>query len=334
MNLTSSSLSVADIKPTPPFWARWVLPISVVVALLVLGLALGWSATDLSSDVFVRLRLPRVLAAFGVGGLLAMSGVMLQVLLRNPLAEPYMLGAASGASFCVLLGMLLGGSWWLLQGGALIGALTVLAMMLLMMRRYARVEGDVAILLLLGVLLASFLTAAVNVILLLLPDRVMRGALFWMLGDLAGAGTHYAAWIGVWLCLIAAWLIAPAMSALMRGAVIAHSIGIDVARVRVQLMLLSGVATAIAVMEAGAIGFVGLIIPHVVRSVGARYFAADMRVVLPLCALWGGILLVVADTLARTVVAPIQLPVGLFTVFMGAPLLAWQLVKRVKEGGA
>jgi iron complex transport system permease protein len=313
---------------------RFVMLLSVLVAMAVVTFSLWFDARSLPMDVFFSLRLPRVLAAFGVGGLLALSGVMLQVLLRNPLAEPYILGAASGASFCVLLGMLLGGAWWLLQGAALFGALSALAAMLWMMRRHSRLEGDVTVLLLLGVLLAALLNAAVSAILLVLPDRVMRGALFWMLGDLAGSGQFYAAWFGLWLCLMATMLLAQPMAALMRGAVMAHSIGVNVSRLRVQLLLLSGLATALAVMEAGAIGFVGLIVPHVVKAVGARHFATNMRVVLPLCALWGGILLVVADWLARTLFAPLQLPVGLFTVALGAPLLAWRLIKRMQGGSA
>ena len=309
-----------------------VVLLSIVLSVAVLALGVVSGTAELSHDVFWQLRLPRVLAAFGVGGLLAMSGLMLQVLLRNPLAEPYMLGAASGASFCVLLGMLLGGSWLLLQGLALFGALSALGLMLMVMRRYSRLEGDVTVLLLLGIVLASLLTAAVSGILLILPDRSVRSALFWMMGDLAGAGSHYVAWCGLWLVLLCALTLARPMAALMRGAVMAHSIGVDVARLRWQLLLLAGVATALAVMEAGAIGFVGLIVPHVVKSLGGRYFGSNMRMVLPLCALWGGILLVVADIIARTLFAPTQLPVGLFTVLIGAPFLAWRLIARAREG--
>ena len=311
---------------------RMVVLMSIAASIAVIGLGVVSGTADLSSDVFWQLRLPRVLTAFGVGGLLAMSGLMLQELLRNPLAEPYMLGAASGASFCVLLGMLFGGSWLLLQGLALFGALFALGLMLIVMRRYSRLEGDVTILLLLGIVLASLLTAAVSGILLILPDRNVRSALFWMMGDLAGAGSHYVAWCGVWLVLLFALTLARPMAALMRGAVMAHSIGVNVGRLRLQLLLLAGVATALAVMEAGAIGFVGLIITHVVKSLGGRYFGSNMRMVLPLCALWGGILLVLADIMARTLFAPTQLPVGLFTVLMGAPFLAWRLIARASEG--
>jgi iron complex transport system permease protein len=151
---------------------------------------------------------------------------------------------------------------------------------------------------------------------------------------LSGSGQFYVAWFGLWVCLMATMLLAKPMAALMRGAVMAHSIGVNVSRVRVQLLLLSGLSTALAVMEAGAIGFVGLIVPHVVKAVGARHFATNMRVVLPLCALWGGTLLVVADWLARTLFSPLQLPVGLFTVALGVPLLAWRLIKRMQGGAA
>lgn len=313
---------------------RVVLMVAVLVALVVMVVGALVGSSQISAEIFWQLRLPRVLAAFGVGGLLAMAGLMLQVLLRNPLAEPYMLGAASGASFCVLLGMLFGGAWWVLQGLALLGALTALGLMLWVMRRYSRLEGDVTVLLLLGIVLASLLNAGVSGVLLVLPERNVRSALFWMMGDLAGAGVYYVSWCLLWVVLALAMMLAKPMAALMRGAIMAHSVGVSVERLRLQLLLLSGVATAVAVMDAGAIGFVGLIVPHVVKSLGGRRFGADMRMVLPLCALGGGVLLVVADTLARTLFAPIQLPVGLFTVAIGAPFLAWRLIDRAKAGTA
>lgn len=332
-DMTHDLSSISTIYADSRARARWTLLASVAVALLVILLGCMSGSADLSSDIFWQLRLPRVLAAFGVGGLLALAGLMLQVLLRNPLAEPYMLGAASGASFCVLLGMMFGGSWLLLQGLALLGALCALGLMLVVMRRYSRLEGDVTVLLLLGIVLASLLNACVSGILLVMPDKNVRSALFWMMGDLAGAGSHYVAWVAVWCVLALAMLLAKPMAALMRGAILAHSAGVDVSRLRLQLLLLSGLATAVAVMEAGAIGFVGLIIPHVVKSIGGRYFGADLKFILPLCVLWGGILLVLADVLARTLFAPTQLPVGLFTVMMGAPFLAWRLIVRAREGG-
>ena len=130
------------------FW----LAVSVGVALCVVLWAMTSGGAYASPDIFYHLRMPRVLAAFGVGGLLALAGVMLQALLRNPLAEPYMLGAASGASFALLVGTVLGLAWWMLQGLAFAGAVAVLCLMWLILRRFSRLEGDISIVLLLGVL--------------------------------------------------------------------------------------------------------------------------------------------------------------------------------------
>lgn len=308
----------------------WIF--SILVAFMVIALAFFINSDDLTNDVLIQLRLPRVLSAFGVGGLLALSGVLLQALLRNPLAEPYMLGAASGASFFVLLGMLFGASWWILQSFAFIGAVLVLLMMLFLLTKFRRADGDVTILLLFGVLLGSILMAAVSLILFVLPDKVLRGALFWMMGDLAGSGQYYLGIMGSLVCWLLSLALAGPMSVLMRGAVLAHSVGVNVARLRLQLLLLSGLATAIAVAEAGAIGFIGLIVPHTVKLCMSRMPYVDGKVLLGLCVLWGGILLVLADFIARTVFYPIELPVGIVTTLIGAPFFAWLLLQRVKGG--
>ena len=310
------------------FW----LGLSAVLAVAVVCGALFWGDALASPDIFYRLRLPRVLAAFGVGGLLALAGVMLQALLRNPLAEPYMLGAASGASFCLLVGTVLGLTWWALQGLAFAGAVAVLCLMWLIFRRFSRLEGDSSIVLLVGVLCSSALNAGVSVLLLMLPERALRGSLFWLMGDLAGAGQHFVAFGGLWLCLLLALPLASRMMVLMRGALMAHAVGVSVQTVRVQLLLLAGLATALAVFEAGAVGFLGLVVPHFVKLLAARR-GIGMCSLMWLCVLWGGILLVLADALARTIIAPMQLPVGVLTIALGAPFLAWQLVTRLKSGG-
>ena len=305
---------------------------SIVLSLLVLLLAGTWAGGMMDGEIFWRLRLPRVLAAFGVGGLLALAGLLLQALLRNPLAEPYMLGAASGASFALLVGTILGLTWWGLQGLAFVGAVVVLCLMWWILRRFSRLEGDISIVLLLGVLCSAVLNAGVSVLLLLLPERALRGSLFWLMGDLSGAGRNYVAWYGVWLCLLLAWPLANRVTALMRGSLMAHAVGVSVQKTRVQLLLLAGLATALAVFEAGAVGFVGLVVPHLIKLLAAKR-DLSMRVVMLLCVLWGGVLLVLADILARSIVAPMQLPVGIFTIALGAPFLAWQLVTRMKTGG-
>ncbi|MGL4767156.1 MAG: FecCD family ABC transporter permease [Formosimonas sp.] len=306
--------------------------VSILAASAVLAWALLHHSHDLSGAMFVQLRLPRVLAAFGVGGLLALAGLLLQALLRNPLAEPYMLGAASGASFLVLLGMLAGASWWVLQGLAFVGATVVLLLMLWILLRYRRADGDVTVLLLLGVLLAALLNAAVSAILLVLPNAALRGALFWMMGDLAGAGQHYLGIIGLLACGTLAVPLAQPMAAMMRGSILAHSVGVDVARLRVRLLLVAGLAASVAVMEAGAIGFVGLIVPHMAHMLAARVPQLGERGKMLLAMLWGGTLLVAADGLARVVFWPLELPVGIFTTLIGAPFFAWQLLRRMKGG--
>ena len=313
-------------QPKTKLWL-WV---SVFCALVVVSVALSVDGAYRSPEVFWQLRLPRVLAGFGVGGLLALAGLLLQALLRNPLAEPYMLGAASGASFALLIGTVLGLAWWALQGLAFVGAVAVLTLMWWLLRRFTRLEGDISIVLLLGVLLSALLNAGVNVLLLLMPERALRGALFWMMGDLAGSGQYYLAWCGVWLCLVLALPLGTKMSALMRGALMAHAVGVSVQKVRVQLLLLAGLATAIAVSEAGAVGFVGLVVPHFVKLFSARR-GIGMRGVMLLSVLWGGVLLVLADGLARMLMAPMQLPVGVLTIAIGAPFLAWQLLARLRS---
>lgn len=307
--------------------AWWV--VSLLVAFVMIVFACVWDGGLQHTDILIRLRVPRVLAAFGVGGLLALSGVLLQALLRNPLADPYLLGVASGASASLLIGTVLGMSWWVLQLWAFAGAIGVLMGMSWVMHRYSRMEGDLSVVLLLGVLLSSMLNALVSALLLILPERALRGALFWMMGDLAGSGQHYIAWMGVWLCLLLALPLARPMHALMRGTVLAHAVGVSVRRLRIQLLLIAGLATALAVAEAGAIGFVGLVVPHVVKRVCAQR-TGDMRMVLVLSVLWGGTLLVLADTMARAAFSPLQLPVGIFTVGLGAPFLAWQLMARMR----
>jgi iron complex transport system permease protein len=331
-------MSTTHLQTTQPTHERerthvfFVGLLSLLMVVVVVGFALWVNTDNFTREMFFNLRLPRVLAAFGVGALLALAGILLQALLRNPLAEPYMLGAASGASFFVLLGMLFGASWWVLQGLAFIGAVLVLLLMLFMLTRFRRADGDVTILLLLGVLLAAVLNAAVSAVLLVLPNQVLRGALFWMMGDLAGAGRYYLGIGGALLCLMLALPLARPMAAMMRGSVLAHSAGVNVARLRWQLLLLAGLASSIAVAEAGAIGFIGLVVPHTVKLFTARLSRLDLRAVMLLCALWGGILLVLADVLARTVLLPIELPVGIFTTLIGAPFFAWQLVRRMKGG--
>lgn len=264
--------------------------------------------------LILELRLPRALSAFGVGGLLAIAGVLMQVLLRNPLAEPYILGTSGGAAVAALSAMLLGASSLVMDlaafGGALVATLLVFSI--------ARGSGSwtPTRLLLTGVVLAAGFSAATTLLLALSPEHQLRGMLFWLMGDLSFA---YEPARGLWLLLalsVAAMLAARHLNVLARGELAAAIVGLPVGGFRYLVFVAASLATAVAVTSVGVIGFVGLVVPHLVRMA----FGSDHRLVVPASALAGGALLVVADTLARTILAPRQLPVGALTAAIGVPL--------------
>lgn len=282
---------------------------------------------SLAATIVYELRLPRTLAAFGTGGLLALSGGLMQVLLRNPLADPYILGLSSGAATGALGAMLLSSSAFLVNTGAAVGALTssllifVLANRDLMRLRIGATGEDSPRLILTGVMLASGWAALVTLILVMAPDRNLRGMLFWTMGDLSGTTSYAPALI----CLaILLGLLAPFLrqfNVLLRGDMVAASLGVRVGLVKSLIFVVASIATATAVTTAGTIGFVGLVVPHALRML----LGNDQRVLLPACAIAGGGLLVLADTAARTVVDPLQLPVGAVMALLGAPLFIYML---------
>ena len=283
-----------------------------------------------AARVLHDLRLPRALVAFGVGGLLALAGALMQVLLRNPLADPYVLGVSGGASVGALLALLLAGGALALQAGAFVGALvTVVLVFALGQRDLSRLDTTARLdsaprLLLTGVMLAALWSALITVLLMLAPEGSLRGMLFWLAGDLGGsdAGAWPLALLGVLLLL--AWPLARELNVMLRGAASAQSLGVPVLRLRRSVYTLASLATAVAVTSGGGIGFVGLVVPHALRL----WMGNDQRVLLPACALAGGTLLLLADTLARTVVAPQQLPVGVITALIGVPTFIALLLRR------
>lgn len=279
------------------------------------------------AQVLHGLRLPRALAAFGAGGLLALAGALMQVLLRNPLADPYVLGVSGGAAVGALGAMLLASGALLIHVGAFGGALlSILLVFALSRRDLARLvpAGGVEAtprLLLGGVMIAALWAALLTLMLLLAPQTLLRGMLFWLTGDLSGADA------GAWPVLVLAvvvlgvWPIARELNVLLRGAEPAQALGVRVARLQRAIFVVASLATAVAVTTGGSIGFVGLVVPHALRLLVGN----DQRVLLPACALAGGSLLLLADTLARSVVAPQQLPVGVVTALLGAPTFLWLL---------
>ena len=292
-----------------------------------------WSGAGPGADIVRGLRAPRALSGFAVGTALALSGALLQALLRNPLADPYVLGISGGAAVAALLALALGLSTLAVQAAAIGGALLTLMLLFLLARRAlystsaALGEQATGAVLLTGVMLASFAAALMSLVLSLAPEGRLRTMVFWLLGDLAGA-THVVpalfilALIGLLLALARA--DARALNLMMRGDLQAFTQGVRVVVIRRRLILIAAVATASAVTLGGAVGFVGFVAPHLVRTVAGN----DQRVVLPASMLLGGALVVTADTVARTAFAPLQLPVGVLTALIGVPVFLWFLGRR------
>lgn len=274
---------------------------------------------DTAARVVLELRLPRGLAAFTVGGMLALAGALMQVLLRNPLAEPYVLGVSGGASVFALLAMTAGLAGAMVQGGALCGAL--LSIMLVFALARSGGEWNPLRVLLTGVVVAAGWAALIALLLVVSPAAQVHGMLFWLMGDLSGARHVSGAALVLLAGLGIALLFARSLNLLAHGEQSAAALGVNVARLRYGIYFLASGLTAVAVTLAGGIGFVGLVVPHLVRI----QLGGDHRIVLPVSVLVGGSLLVAADTLARTLFAPQQLPVGVLTALLGVPLFLFLL---------
>ena len=307
------------------------LSIALVVGSVSIDAATLWSVftentTGVAHTLVYELRLPRALSAFAVGGLLALAGTLLQVLMRNPLADPYVLGVSGGASVAALAALLIGVASSFVGVAAFAGAI---ASMLLVFGLSRAGNGGTSRLLLTGVVIASGWGACISLLLVVAPVARLQGMLFWLLGDLSNARHPGSALTVLALGLGVALSLARALNVLVRGETIAAALGEHPARLRTLVYLLASLLTATAVTTAGGIGFVGLIVPHILRLLGL----ADHRLLLPGSVLAGGSLLVIADTLARTVAAPIQLPVGILTALLGVPVFLFLLTRRGASTG-
>src|SRR5476649_891401 len=277
------------------------------------------------------LRLSRALTAFVTGAALSLAGVMMQALLRNPLADPYVLGISAGASVGALAALLFMCALWVVDAAAFAGAVGISMLLYLFARRDLRggtaAEGGASLLLLTGVILSSACMAIVTLMLSIAPESRLRSMVFWMIGDLSGAPARLMPWLVLAAALVFALRSARAMNVMALHAEAASTLGVRVGALRKGLFFCSGLLTASAVTSTGSIGFVGLIVPHALR------FACgpDHRLLIPAAALAGGTFLVLADTLARTVLAPLQLPVGVITAMIGAPVFLYQL-HRLRRG--
>ena len=275
-------------------------------------------------SLILELRLPRALTAFAVGGLLAVAGVLMQVLLRNPLAEPYILGSSGGAAVAALLAMVMGFGSAIVDVSAFAGAMA--ATLLVFSIAHGTGSWTPARLLLTGVVLAAGFSAATTLLLAMSPDQNLRGMLFWLMGDLSFAYDPARCLVLLALLVVAGTLGARHLNVLARGELQAAIVGLPVQTFRYLIFVASALATALSVTTVGVIGFIGLVVPHLVRLVSG----SDHRIVLPASALAGGALLIVADTLARTLLAPRQLPVGALTALIGVPLFL-VLMSRVRH---
>jgi iron complex transport system permease protein len=277
--------------------------------------------SNLHSTLILELRLPRTLSAFATGGLLAVAGALMQVLLRNPLADPYVLGLSGGAAVGALLAMLAGLGGTVISGSAFAGAM--LATLMVFGLAHGTGSWTPSRLLLTGVVVAAGWGAVITLMLAISPARELPGMLYWLMGDVSYAR---APWPGLGVLVLVCALVVPlgrSLNVLARGPMQAAALGISVRPLEWLIYVLASLLTATAVTMAGSIGFVGLVVPHMLRLV----LGNDQRLILPACALAGGTLLVLADTLARVVIAPEQLPVGVITALLGVPTFLYLLYR-------
>ena len=293
--------------------------------------------SQLSSDygmIVIEIRLPRILLAIVVGASLSVAGTSFQALLRNPLADPYVLGASMGSALGAIIALIaephLALPVWLAALltplGAFLGAAATIAAVYFLGRRSGQIDSGT--LLLAGIISSSFLSAIIMFLLTTLTGHDFRGMVFWLMGDLSSSLQSSLRWvlgIGFLLAASAIYTTAGDLNLLLAGEKEAMHLGVDVRRVRLVVYIAASILTGLAVSVSGAIGYVGLLVPHVMRML----YGSDHRILLPTAAFGGAIAVVIADTLARTVVSPSELPVGAMTALVGAPLFIYLLRRGV-----
>lgn len=306
----------------------------ILLILSVISQGLAW--TSGSADIDIRkifshtldsqliwdLRLPRSLNAFAIGGLLALAGNLMQILLRNPLADPYILGISSGAAVGALFAMLLGLNRIGVMSGSFIAALLTLWLVFTLARKNRHWSAER--LLLIGIMIAAGWGALISLLLAMTPASHLPGVIFWLLGDLSYTNSPILPLLILISGLALTYPLATQLNMAARGEMIAQSLGVAINRLQIFIYIISGLLTAVAVTHAGTIGFIGLVIPHILRLL----IGNDQRILLPCSALLGGSLLTFADTLSRTLIAPQQLPVGAITAIIGVPIFLYLLVRQ------
>lgn len=281
----------------------------------------------------IELRVQRALGAMVTGASLSLAGVLMQALLRNPLADPYVLGISGGAAVGALSALLCSELVWMMNLAAFGGAVLVAGLLFLLaykdFRGSGTAEGSATTLLLTGVIISSGCIAIITLLLSLSPDSRLRSMVFWMIGDLSATRGSWFAWLVLLGVLVYVSGMARAINISVLYSDSASTLGVSLGRLRKTLFFCAALLTASAVSNAGSIGFVGLIMPHACRFA----WGPDHRLLLPASVLAGGSFLVLADTLARTLIAPQQLPVGVITALVGVPVFLLQLHQHRQHHG-
>jgi iron complex transport system permease protein len=306
------------------------VPISMTDLAVNLGRVLIGKNTQLPTEyrlIIFDLRLPRIILGMFVGAALSVSGAGFQALLRNPLADPYVLGVSSGGGLGAILAILFAPHLsFMLPVAAFVGATVTIAVVYLLGRREGQLDSTT--LLLAGIIMASFLSAVLIFLMTTVGALEFRGIAFWLMGDLSTPVAAELRWIlgaGLILGMGAIYTTAADLNLITMGEREAMHLGVEVTRVKLVVYVSASLLTGLAVSVSGAIGYVGLLVPHAMRFL----FGSDYRVLIPTSAIGGAIALVIADTLARSVLAPTELPVGAMTAIVGAPFFIYLLRRRL-----
>ena len=302
----------------------WVGPVKISFGDLITAL-FHPSAGQTITQIIWEIRIPRVLFAIAVGGGLSISGAVFQAMLMNPLAEPYILGISSGGTFGAILSFLVGVSFLGTQLFSFAGAILVMFLVFVLSRRFGELEPNV--LLLTGVMIGAFFSAAILLLITLLNDS-LRTAVFWLMGNLSIAPKESLKYV-VPITLVVSVVLSinsNKYNLLSLGDDTARQLGLNISFVKNTTYILASIMIGSIVSVSGVVGFVGLLIPHVCRML----FGVDNRIVVPASFFLGAAYLALADTIARTIVAPMELPVGAVTALIGAPIFIYLLKQNFK----
>lgn len=285
-------------------------------------------------EIFFKVRVPRIILAGIVGAALACAGVVFQALLRNPLADPYILGISSGAGLGVIIAVISGINWTM-WGRSPIGAFAFVGAFgtVWLVWFIGRMTGKFHVtgLLLAGVVVNAFFSAVIMFLTSIANSQQVHSTIFWLMGNMTEE-EPLVLWIGTG-CVIAAitalYFVSPQLNALSFGEEDARGMGVNIKKIRITAFVIAAAVTAVAVSLSGLIGFIGLVVPHAVRLI----FGPDHRQLFPLCGIIGAMFLIISDTFARTIIAPAQLPVGVVTAIVGGPFFLILLVKYSRKIG-